>query len=213
MATALWHRTREVAALLDKIRTPKKPIEEPATDVKLIPTPEKPEETLKRTAVAGGIDEVEENSEYPCLILALPTPRTSDDLLSDVAPVDCPPPDIFGWSHQDQIKKWQVIQKVYQRRLGYRAKKNRKKSSRPVKNEYTRKLQTIQPRRSERIKAHITDFIGIYPEIHASTLQKVVVDRCGMLPEEASLRALLHYPSLGNAEGNAGDRILHVLHD
>uniref|UniRef100_A0A804NF84 Uncharacterized protein n=1 Tax=Zea mays TaxID=4577 RepID=A0A804NF84_MAIZE len=85
------------------------------------------------------IDEVEENSEYPCLILALPTPRTSDDLLSDVAPVDCPPPDIFGWSHQDQIKKW----------------------------------------------------------------QKVVVDRCGMLPEEASLRALLHYPSLGNAEGNA----------
>lgn len=55
MATALWHRTREVAALLDKIRTPKKPIEEPATDVKLIPTPEKPEETLKRTAVAGGV--------------------------------------------------------------------------------------------------------------------------------------------------------------
>lgn len=59
----------------------------------------------------------------------------------------------------------------------------------------------------------ITDFIGIYPEIHASTLQKVVVDRCSMLPEEASLRALLHHPSLGNAEGNAGDRILHVLHD
>lgn len=55
MATALWHRTREVAALLDKIRTPKKPIEEPTTDVKLIPTPEKPEETLKRTAVAGGV--------------------------------------------------------------------------------------------------------------------------------------------------------------
>jgi hypothetical protein len=47
MATALWHRTREVAALLDEIRTPKKPIEELATDVKLIPTPEKLEETLK----------------------------------------------------------------------------------------------------------------------------------------------------------------------
>lgn len=194
---------------------------------------------------------MEENSEYPCLILALPTLRTSDDLLSDVALVDRPPLDIFGWSHQDQIKKWQVIQKVYQRRLGSRAKKNRKKSSRPVKNESTRKLQTIQPRRSERIKARmlgfkvsfdtgaticppmlddvsslnfpcpvkfpsiqdITDFIGIYPEIHASTLQKVVVDRCSMLPEEASLRALLHHPSLGNAEGNAGDRILHVLHD
>jgi hypothetical protein len=104
------------------------------------------------------IDEVEENSEYPCLILALPTPRTSDDLLSDVAPVDRPPPDIFGWSHQDQIKKWQVIQKVYQRRLGSRAKKNRKKSSRPVKNESTRKLQTTQPRRSERIKARMLGF-------------------------------------------------------
>jgi hypothetical protein len=47
MATALWHRTREVAALLDEIWTPKQPIEEPATDVKLIPTLEKPEETLK----------------------------------------------------------------------------------------------------------------------------------------------------------------------
>jgi hypothetical protein len=40
MATAMWHRTREVAALLDEIRTPKKPIEEPATDVKLILMPE-----------------------------------------------------------------------------------------------------------------------------------------------------------------------------
>jgi hypothetical protein len=39
--------TREVAAVLDEIRTLKKPIEEPVMDVKLIPTPEKPEETLK----------------------------------------------------------------------------------------------------------------------------------------------------------------------
>jgi hypothetical protein len=46
-----------------------------------------------------------------------------------------------------------------------------------------------------------------------STLQKMVVDRCGVPPEEASLRVLLLRPTSWATEGTTADTTLDVPHD
>jgi hypothetical protein len=44
------------------------------------------------------------------------------------------------------------------------------------------------------------DFDGTYPEINATTLQKVSIEQCGAPPVEASMEVLLH--SGPGAEGS-----------
>jgi hypothetical protein len=51
------------------------------------------------------------------------------------------------------------------------------------------------------------DYVGFYPEIVASTLQKVAVDRCSVPPVEATVEVLLH-PESGEVENTVDSRLL-----
>jgi hypothetical protein len=54
---------------------------------------------------------------------------------------------------------------------------------------------------------NLLDCDGIYPEIAASTLQKVAVDRCGVPPVEAAVE-VLHRPGPGEEDNTLAARLL-----